>query len=108
MCVDERSRLWKHVRQVAVWRRQRFAEATDESACNRAGAGYGNLLAENRAHSKLEAIDASGESPAGMCPHDGTNETIVAEGFIDCDGVGIEVKKLPATTHCRAEVTDVT
>jgi hypothetical protein len=97
-------RLWENVRQVTVRRRQRLAEAANESTRDRASTRHRNLLAEDRAHGKLEAIDASRQPSPRKGAHDGTKDAVVGKGIVDGDWVGVEVEQLPAPPHRRTEI----
>jgi hypothetical protein len=75
--IDKRSGLRENVRQVTVRRSQRLAEAMNESTRDRPSARHGYLLADYRAHRKLEAIDASRQSPSRIGAHDGTKTVVI-------------------------------
>ena len=83
------------------------AQRLRDPAEHRAGAGDRHLLADDRAHHQLEAVDVSGHAEARMLAHERREQRVLLEQRVDGDRVGVEVEQPPAPLHRGREVPQV-
>ena len=67
-----------------------------EAAGARARGGHRDLLAEDRAHGELGAVDAAGHPQPGGAAHERADQRVAAERLGHDDRVGVEVEQAPA------------
>ena len=81
--------------------------AAARRAATRARAGHRDLLADDRAHGELGAVDRPRHAPAGRPAHERGEQAGTPEDGVDGLGVGVQVEQRPAALHGGREVAQV-
>ena len=85
----------------------RLAVARRDPAEHGARRGHRHLLADDRAHAELEAVDASGHAQSGARAHERRQRAILGELGRDGERVGVQVEQPAAARDGRGQVAQV-
>ena len=78
-----------------------------EPAGDRAGSCYRDLLSDERSCGELEAVCRARDPQAGKPSDERAQQRVFGQGFVDCDGIGVEVAQVPASCNRRRQVAQV-
>src|SRR3954447_18203014 len=94
--VAQRGRRGPAVREPAVVRAERLAVARYQARGVRARGGDADLLAEDRAHGQLEAVDVAWDAPPRSRRHQWRQHRVGGQDLVDRELVGVLVAQAPS------------
>ena len=103
----DRGRRREEVCQPAVGRRQGLPQRVRETPSGGPRGGDRDLLAEDRAHCQLGAVDAPGHAHAGQRVDQRREQRVAREVLGGDGGIGIEVEQASAALHGGREIAQI-
>jgi hypothetical protein len=111
-CLHDTGRLREEVRKSLIRPDERpgywwLSMPGDQPAGKGPGSGYGDLLAEYRAHGELRSVDAPGYAQPRRATNERREKWVRNEDFRDGNRVGVEVQEPAAALHGGSEIAQL-